>query len=167
MTRICLDSTVLVDLSVVIDEEIVDSERIDGLRAVRQLGEVLRRDGFRIVVPAPAVAEILSVRATDASARVRRLDALGADVAPLDRHAAELAADVYLRWRERNASPRAESERSRIRVDSMIVAVAQARRCDWLVTRDAGMIAMAAGTGVKAVQPRDILLSLGQVIDDE
>lgn len=157
--RICLDATFIADLSASIDETGIDDERRAVLRAVRRVASALRQGHVKVVVPAPALAEALSVRGYEG--RIALLDQLDGNFPPLDRRAAELAAMRYRAWRSKNPAPKRENDKTRVRVDSFILAVAEISKCDAVVTQDRRFDLMSHGSPVRVLSAEDVADALG------
>ena len=131
---------------------------------VENLIKELEESRGAVVVPAPALAEVL-VRATADEAGQMRSSAVF-DIVPFDVHAAtELAEIMRAELAEQGRTGlRDEAEtRAKLKFDRQIVAIAKVSGATELYAHDRGLVTVAARIGIRVIQLQDLTLPPGML----
>lgn len=110
----------------------------------------LQKNRSKVVIPAPALSELLVHAGSAVNSYVSKLQQTPFSVAPFDTRAAIECADAVRKYGVKGKGP--NNTRAKIKFDRQIVAIAQVARAETIYSDDADIYAYGSKAGIKVVR---------------
>ena len=114
----------------------------------------LQKNRSKVVIPAPALSELLVHAGSAANSYVSKLQQTPFNVAPFDTRAAIECADAVHKYGVKGKGP--NNTRAKIKFDRQIVAIAQVARAETIYSDDADIYSYGSKAGIKVIRSYEL-----------